>query len=98
MKKAYALTAFSFNNGISIKAFVPGLHNVGNDIADHWFVKAHYSPDSGAPALKDGPRVAELEALVAEQVTRIVELGEQLAEVRANGKKQKPADTREIPH
>jgi hypothetical protein len=51
-------------------------------------VKAHCSPDGEAPALADDPRIAELEALVAEQTTRIAELEEQLAEAKANGKKQ----------
>lgn len=92
MKKIYVLSAFNFNDGASIKAFTPGSHDVENDVADHWFVKAHCSPDGEAPALADDPRIAELEALVAEQTTRIAELEEQLAEAKANGKKQKPAD------
>ncbi|EEX2764991.1 hypothetical protein ACFO72_004175 [Enterobacter roggenkampii] len=92
MKKIYVLSAFNFNDGASIKAFTPGFHDVENDVADHWFVKAHCSPDGEAPALADDPRIAELEALVAEQTTRIAELEEQLAEAKANGKKQKPAD------
>ncbi|ELF1048963.1 MULTISPECIES: STY1053 family phage-associated protein [Enterobacteriaceae] len=92
MKKIYVLSAFNFNDGASIKAFTPGFHDVENDVADHWFVKAHCSPDGEAPALADDPRIAELEALVAVQTTRIAELEEQLAEAKANGKKQKPAD------
>ncbi|SAH50095.1 Uncharacterised protein [Enterobacter asburiae] len=92
MKKIYVLSAFNFNDGASIKAFTPGFHDVENDVADHWFVKAHCSPDGEAPALADDPRIAELDALVAEQTTRIAELEEQLAEAKANGKKQKPAD------
>lgn len=92
MKKIYVLSAFNFNDGASIKAFTPGFHDVENDVADHWFVKAHCSPDGEAPALADDPRIAELEALVAVQTTRIAELEEQLAESKANGKKQKPAD------
>ncbi|EMZ5623447.1 hypothetical protein ABD528_000020 [Enterobacter roggenkampii] len=92
MKKIYVLSAFNFNDGASIKAFTPGFHDVENGVADHWFVKAHCSPDGEAPALADDPRLAELEALVAEQTTRIAELEEQLAEAKANGKKQKPAD------
>ena len=92
MKKIYVLSAFNLNDGASIKAFTPGFHDVENDVADHWFVKAHCSPDGEAPALADDPRIAELEALVAEQTTRIAELEEQLAEAKANGKKQKPAD------
>lgn len=71
MKKIYVLSAFNFNDGASIKAFTPGFHDVENDVADHWFVKAHCSPDGEAPALADDPRIAELEALVAVQTTRI---------------------------
>lgn len=92
MKKIYVLSAFNFNDGASIKAFTPGFHDVENDVADHWFVKAHCSPDGEAPALADDPRIAELEALMADQATRIAELEEQLAEAKANGKKPKPAD------
>ncbi|MFT2253402.1 STY1053 family phage-associated protein [Escherichia coli] len=92
MKKIYVLSAFNFNDGSSIKAFTPGFHDVENDVADHWFVKAHCSPDGEAPAFEDDPRIAGLEALVAEQAARIAELEEQLAEAKANGKKQKPAD------
>lgn len=92
MKKIYVLTAFNFNDGTSIKTFTPGFHDVESDVADHWFVKAHCSPDGEAPALEEDPRIAELEALVAEQATHIAELEEQLAEAKANGKKQKPAD------
>ena len=92
MKKIYVLSAFNFNDGASIKAFTPGFHDVENDVADHWFVKAHCSPDGEAPALADDPRIAELEALVADQTTRIAELEEQLTEAKANGKKPKPAD------
>ncbi|EHG9651767.1 hypothetical protein J6184_004791 [Salmonella enterica subsp. enterica serovar Monschaui] len=91
-KKIYVLTPFNFNDGASITAFAAGFHDVEIDVADHWFVKAHCSPDGEAPAFEDDPRIAGLEALVAEQATRIAGLEEQLAEAKANGKKQKPAD------
>lgn len=91
-KKIYVLTPFNFNNGTSITVFAAGFHDVEGDVAEHWFVKAHCSPDGEAPALEDDPRIAGFEALVAEQATRISELEEQLAEAKANGKKQKSAD------
>ncbi|EID9932639.1 hypothetical protein LCS18_002607 [Salmonella enterica] len=91
-KKIYVLTAFNFNDGDSITAFTPGFHDVESDVADHWFVKAHCSPDGEAPSPEHDPRIAELEAQVAEQSTRIAELEAQLAEAKASGKKQKPAD------
>lgn len=91
-KKIYVLTPFNFNDGASITAFDAGFHDVESDVADHWFVKAHCSPDGEAPALEDDPRIAELETLSAEQATRIAELETQLAEAKANGKKQKSAD------
>lgn len=78
MKKIYVLSAFNFNDGASIKTFTPGFHDVESDVADHWFVKAHCSPDGEAPSPENDPRIAELEA--------------QLAEAKASGKKQKPAD------
>lgn len=91
-KKIYVLTPFNFNDGASITEFAAGFHDVESAVADHWFVKAHCSPDGEAPALENDPRIAELEAQVAEQSARIAGLEEQLAEAKANGKKQKPAD------
>ncbi|HCB3718351.1 TPA: hypothetical protein MYV55_000360 [Klebsiella aerogenes] len=92
MKRIYVLTAFNFNDGDEITPFAAGFHDVDDAVAEHWFVKAHCSPDGEAPALVDDPRIAELEAQVAEKNTRIAELEEQLTEAKANGKKQKPAD------
>ncbi|MDR8561569.1 hypothetical protein XC78_26945, partial [Klebsiella pneumoniae] len=53
-------------------------HDVDDTVADHWFVKAHCSPDGEAPAVAEDPRIAELEA--------------QLPETTNNGKKSKSAD------
>ncbi|WP_336818104.1 STY1053 family phage-associated protein [Cedecea sp. MMO-103] len=92
-KKIYVLAAFNFNDGATITSFGPGFHDVESDVADHWFVKAHCSPDGEAPALEDDPRIAELEALVAAQASRISELEAQLSEASANGKKQKSTDS-----
>lgn len=91
-KKIYVLTPFNFNDGNEITAFAAGFHDVENDVAEHWFVKAHCSPDGEAPTTESDPRIAELEALIAEKDTRVAELEAQLAEVKANGKKQKPTD------
>lgn len=85
MKRIYVLTAFNFNDGDKITPFAAGFHDVDDAVAEHWFVKAHCSPDGEAPAQVDDPRIAEFEA-------RIAELEAQLKEAKANGKKQKPAD------
>ncbi|KFC08269.1 hypothetical protein GTGU_01465 [Trabulsiella guamensis ATCC 49490] len=92
MKKIYVLTEFNFNDGTSIRTFTPGFHDVESDVADHWFVKAHCSPDGEAPVQNVDPRSAELETLAEEQEARIAELETQLAEAKANGKKSKSAD------
>ena len=91
-KRIYVLAPFNFNDGVEIKAFAAGFHDVESDVAEHWFVKAHCSPDGEAPTVENDPRIAELEAQVAEKDARIAELETQLAEAKANGKKQKPAD------
>lgn len=81
MKKIYVLSAFNFNDGASIKAFTPGFHDVENDVADHWFVKAHCSPDGEAPALADDPRIAELEGVITLKDSEIENLKSQLSAV-----------------
>lgn len=85
MKKIYVLTAFNFNDGAKITPFAAGFHDVDDEVAEHWFVKAHCSPDGEAPAVAEDPRIAEYEA-------RIAELETQLAEATTNGKKSKSAD------
>ncbi|SYS38247.1 STY1053 family phage-associated protein [Klebsiella pneumoniae] len=85
MKKIYVLTAFNFNDGGKITPFATGFHDVDDEVAEHWFVKAHCSPDGEAPAMAEDPRIAEYEA-------RIAELEAQLAEANTNGKKSKSAD------
>ena len=45
MKKIYVLAAFNFNDGEKITPFAVGFHDVDETVADHWFVKAHCSPD-----------------------------------------------------
>lgn len=92
MKKIYVLAAFNFNDGEKITPFAVGFHDVDDTVADHWFVKAHCSPDGEAPTVVDNPRIAELEAQAVEKDARIAELEAQLAEDTANGKKPKSAD------
>lgn len=92
MKKIYVLTAFNFNDGEKITPYAAGFHDVDDDVAAHWFVKAHCSPDGEAPAVADDPRIAELEAQIAEKNARIAELEAQLPETAANGKKSKSTD------
>ncbi|HBK4620766.1 TPA: hypothetical protein LLS58_006106 [Klebsiella michiganensis] len=85
MKKIYVLTAFNFNDGAKITPFAAGFHDVDDEVAEHWFVKAHCSPDGEAPAVAEDPRIAEYEA-------RIAELEAQLEEATTNGKKSKSTD------
>ena len=85
MKKIYVLVAFNFNDGAKITPFAAGFHDVDDEVAEHWFVKAHCSPDGEAPAVAEDPRIAEYEA-------RIAELEAKLAETTTNGKKSKSAD------
>lgn len=92
MKKIYVLAPFNFNNGSEQKHFAVGFHDVDDDVADHWFVKAHCSPDGEAPVLADDPRLAELEAQIADKDKKIAELEAQIEELKANGKKLKSAD------
>lgn len=92
MKKIYVLSPFNFNDGKTQKHFAVGFHEVEKDVAEHWFVKAHCSPDGEAPAIAEDPRIAELEAKIAEKDARIAELEAQLPETTDNGKKSKSAD------
>ncbi|MGS3448562.1 hypothetical protein ACB376_11220 [Klebsiella electrica] len=92
MKKIYVLSPFNFNDGKEQKHFQVGFHDVDDTVAEHWFVKAHCSPDGEAPTVVDNPRIAELEAQAVEKDARIAELEAQLAEATANGKKPKSAD------
>ena len=81
MKTIYVLKTFIFNDGSGKPVtFEPGFHDVEDDVAKHWFVKAHLSPDGKAPATQTDPRVAELEGQLAERDTKIAELEGQLAE------------------
>ncbi len=55
MKKIYVLSPFNFNDGKEQKHFPVGFHDVDDTVADHWFVKAHCSPDGEAPAVAEDP-------------------------------------------
>ena len=85
MKKIYVLSPFNFNDGKEQKHFPVGFHDVDDDVADHWFVKAHISPDGEAPTVAEDPRIAEYEA-------RIADLEAQIEELKANAKKPKSSD------
>lgn len=93
MKKIYVLTAFNFNDGEKITLFAAGFHDVDESVADHWFVKAHISPDGEAPIVADDPRLAEQEAQMADKDKKIAELEAQIEELKANAKKSKSADS-----
>ncbi|AUG99744.1 hypothetical protein CWC46_07860 [Prodigiosinella confusarubida] len=92
MKKIYVLAPFNFNNGSEQKHFSVGFHEVDDDVADHWFVKAHCSPNGEAPTVADDPRIADLESQLTDKDVKIAELEAKLTEATTNGKKSKPAD------
>lgn len=80
MKKIYVLAPFNFNDGEKITAFAAGFHDVDKIVADHWFVKAHCSPDGDAPATDEpDPRILELEGTLALRDSEIVDLQAQIA-------------------
>jgi len=98
MKKIYVLTAFNFNDGEKITPFAAGFHSVEDAVAEHWFVKAHCSPDGEAPEVAvSNTRIADLEALLsqsgadlqasmadaAEKDTRIADLEGQVSTLTA---------------
>ncbi len=72
MKKIYVLSPFNFNDGKEQKHFPVGFHDVDDTVADHWFVKAHCSPDGEAPAVAEDPRIADLEAKLAEKMRALL--------------------------
>ncbi|MFU2318934.1 STY1053 family phage-associated protein [Rahnella sp. PCH160] len=105
MKTIYVLKTFIFNDGSGKPVtFDPGFHEVEDDVAEHWFVKAHLSPDGKAPATQTDSRITELEGQLAERDTKITELEGQLATLAAqvaslsggdnNGGKSKSSDAK----
>ncbi|MBU9818152.1 hypothetical protein J1781_25325 [Rahnella sp. C60] len=105
MKKIYVLKSFLFNDGSGEPVtFEPGFHDVDDDVAEHWFVKAHISPDGEAPTIETDSRITELEGQLTERETRITELEGQLTELTAqvaslssgenNGGKSKSSDAK----
>lgn len=79
MKKIYVTTAFNYNDGKEIKPFSVGFHDVEKEVAEHWFVKAHCSPE-GPTQQTDGvdTRITELESVVSGKDKVISELEEKL--------------------
>lgn len=96
MKTIYVLKPFNFNDGKNITHYQMGFHEVEDDMAEHWFVKAHLSPDGKAPAIETDSRIAALEQQVAEKDVRIAELEQQVAALTAgsaaNADKSKSAN------
>lgn len=81
MKKIYVLKSFLFNDGSGKPVtFEPGFHDVEDDVAEHWFVKAHISPDGEAPTIETDSRITELESQLTERDTKIIGLEVQLIE------------------
>ena len=81
MKKIYVLKSFLFNDGSGKPVtFEPGFHDVEDDVAEHWFVKAHISPDGEAPTIETDSRITELEGQLAERDTKITDLEAKLTE------------------
>lgn len=78
-KKIYVLMPFNFNDGASITTFPPGFHDVEKEVAEHWFVKAHCSPDGEAPTLENDPRITELEGVINQKDSEIEKLKSQLS-------------------
>lgn len=79
MKKIYVLSPFNFNDGKTQKHFAVGFHEVEKDVAEHWFVKAHISPDGEAPASDvSDTRIADLEALISQKDASIADLQKQV--------------------
>lgn len=90
MKKIYVLAPFNFNNGKEQKYFPVGFHEVADDVAEHWFVQAHISPDGEAPAAAEDTRIADLEALISQKDASLAELQKQVDAVA--GKDTRIAD------
>ncbi len=71
MKKIRVHTPFTFNNPDYTKTtFTPGIHNVKNEVAEHWFTLRHAEPVDKAEASDDD----ELEAQIASLKTQIADL------------------------
>lgn len=91
MKKIYVMKPFNFNDGSAQTHFSVGFHDVADDVAAHWFVQAHCSPDNEAPPAVNDPRITELEAQIEDKDKKITELEAQIEELKG-GKKSKPSD------
>lgn len=80
MKKIFVLKPFNLNDGATVTPFAPGFHTVADEVADHWFVKAHCSEDGEAPASASDPLVAALEAQLTEVTGKLEAAEAQLTE------------------
>jgi len=71
MKKIRVHTPFTFNNPDYTKTtYAPGIHNVKNEVAEHWFTLRHAEPVDKAEASDD----AELEVQNASLKAQIADL------------------------
>lgn len=70
MKKIRVHTAFTFNNPDYTKTvYAPGVHNVKNEVADHWFTLRHAEPVDKTEATDDEGltgQVASLQTQIAD--------------------------------
>ncbi|WHS97795.1 MAG: hypothetical protein LZT29_00672 [Pantoea stewartii] len=78
MKRIRVHTPFTFNDTDYTKTdFDVGVHNVKNDIADHWFTLRHAEvldkTDNGSDGANQG-KIDELNAKIAELTTQNTEL------------------------
>lgn len=77
MKKIRVHTAFTFNNPDYTKTvYAPGVHNVKNEVADHWFTLRHAEP-------VDKTETAEDEALTVQVATLQAQITDLTAQVTA---------------
>lgn len=95
MKKIYVTKAFNFNlPDKKQEHFSTGFHEVDDEIADHWFVKGHCSPDGQAPADEKADLLSVIAALRIQVAERDAQIAELTAKVAADGKQSKSADSK----
>ncbi len=56
-EKDLRTSTFNFNDGKEQSISRLAFYDVDDTVADHWFVKAHCSPDGEAPAVCEDPRI-----------------------------------------
>lgn len=78
MKRIRVHTPFTFNDTDYTKTdFEVGVHNVKNDIADHWFTQRHAEVLDKTDTASDGTSQTQIDALNA----KVIELTTQNAEL-----------------